>query len=381
MNRFSAMLLGLGIGAGAMYFFDPRYGNRRRAMVTDQWNGLMNRTDNAIDTGVRDLRNRTRGILADAMAGISDEPSSDWVIHERVRAEMGRMVPNAGAIKVDVNQGQVSLTGPVLQRDVDRLISRISIVRGVKGVTNNLMTYQEPGEMPNLQGTEQEMPSAQMQGNWTPTARLLASVGGAGMLLFGVIRGGILGLSMSAAGVGLATRGISNTNIGALLGISPEGEAVHVRKGITINSPIDQVYNLWSNFENFPKFMSHLESVKDLGNGRSHWVAKGPGGVKAEWDAVMTENIPERVISWRSTPDSDVKTRGTVRFQPAGDGETAVNVQMSYTPPAGVIGHAVAKLFGDDPKSAMDDDMVRMKSLLETGKTTAKGREVTDKEV
>ncbi|HEY5572413.1 MAG TPA: hypothetical protein VIK64_05285, partial [Anaerolineales bacterium] len=67
--------------------------------------------------------------------------------------------------------------------------------------------------------------------------------------------------------------------------------------------------------------------------------------------------------------------------EPNPQGGTRVTVRMSYTPPAGAVGHAVASLFGVDPKKAMDDDLVRMKSLIEEGKTTAEGKQVKKEEV
>jgi uncharacterized membrane protein len=78
---------------------------------------------------------------------------------------------------------------------------------------------------------------------------------------------------------------------------------------------------------------------------------------------------------------STVETAGRVRFRSTSDGGTEIDVKMSYNPPAGVVGHAVATLFGADPKRAMDEDMVRLKSLLEEGKTRADGEPVRLEEV
>jgi uncharacterized membrane protein len=93
--------------------------------------------------------------------------------------------------------------------------------------------------------------------------------------------------------------------------------------------------------------------------------------VSVEWDAVVTDWVPSQLIAWKSVEGSTVETAGRVRFEPTGDDRTEIDVQMSYNPPAGALGHAVATLFGADPKRAMDEDMVRLKSLLEEGKTRA----------
>src|SRR5262249_48346927 len=82
-------------------------------------------------------------------------------------------------------------------------------------------------------------------------------------------------------------------------------------------------------------------------------------------------------LAWRSVPGSVVRTQGEVRFTPKPDGATRVDIHMSYTPPAGVIGHAIASLFGADARHEIADDLVRLKSLLEIGKTRAHGHAVT----
>jgi uncharacterized membrane protein len=117
--------------------------------------------------------------------------------------------------------------------------------------------------------------------------------------------------------------------------------------------------------------MSHLEEVQRTGEGRSHWVATGPAGSRFEWDAITTESVPNEVLAWRCEAGSTVDNEGIVRFRPNPDGTTQIDVRMSYNPPAGAMGHAVASLFGDDPKRAMDEDLLRLKSLLEDGETTA----------
>jgi uncharacterized membrane protein len=117
--------------------------------------------------------------------------------------------------------------------------------------------------------------------------------------------------------------------------------------------------------------MSHLREVRDLGDDRSHWVATGPGGVALSWDAVVTERRDDELIRWRSIDGSPVENAGTVRFQDEGGGRTRVDVHLVYNPPAGALGHAVASLFGSNPRQMMNDDLLRLKSLLEDGKTTA----------
>jgi uncharacterized membrane protein len=181
---------------------------------------------------------------------------------------------------------------------------------------------------------------------------------------------------MTTAGLGLAARGLTNKPLSRLVGLEKDEGVIHVDKTIHVNAPVEEVFSMWENFENFPRFMDHLESVTDLGGSTSHWVAKGPAGLPVDWDAVVTEMVPGEVIAWRSTSESTVVTDGRVKFRQGMEDGTDVMVHLRYTPPVGALGHAVAMLFGEDPKTAMDEDLVRFKSLIETGKTTSGGKKV-----
>jgi uncharacterized membrane protein len=137
---------------------------------------------------------------------------------------------------------------------------------------------------------------------------------------------------------------------------------------VTIHRPIEEVYAFWRSFENLPRFMEHLELVTVYGDGRSHWITKAPLGAHVEWDAEVVEDIPNRLISWRSLPGGDVENRGRVQFERApSDRGTIVRVDMLYHPPAGRVGAAVAKLFGEDPERQVHEDLRRFKQVMETG--------------
>jgi len=114
--------------------------------------------------------------------------------------------------------------------------------------------------------------------------------------------------------------------------------------------------------------MEHLESVEELGGGRSRWTARGPLGMPVSWTAEIINDVPSELISWKSVPDSDVTSAGSVRFKPAGgDHGTEVRVNLQYDPPAGKVGATVAWLFGEDPQSQIEEDLRRFKQLMETG--------------
>jgi len=121
--------------------------------------------------------------------------------------------------------------------------------------------------------------------------------------------------------------------------------------------------------------MNHLKAVTCQGPTRSHWVARGPAGVDVEWDAEIINEEPDRLISWRTVGEADVDSAGTVLFVPAVDGRgTRVHVNLDYIPPAGRVGQAIAKIFGDEPARLIRDDLRRFKQLMETGEAAAIGQ-------
>lgn len=143
---------------------------------------------------------------------------------------------------------------------------------------------------------------------------------------------------------------------------------MHARTSITINKPIGEVYAYWLDFERLPSFMYHLESVTDSGGGRSHWKAKAPAGASVEWDAEIVEQIDGEVISWESLAGASVENRGSVRFIEApGDQGTEVTIDIDYSPPGGAVGSVIARLFGEEPRQQVKDDLRRFKQVLETG--------------
>ncbi|MDP9020301.1 MAG: SRPBCC family protein, partial [Actinomycetota bacterium] len=150
----------------------------------------------------------------------------------------------------------------------------------------------------------------------------------------------------------------------------PTTDDGHVRAhaAITVNRPPGEVYRLWRDVENLPRFMAHLESVHGEGDVRSHWVARAPGGRTVEWDAEVVEDLPGELVAWRSLQGADVANSGTVRLAPAPGGRgTEVRVEVEYQPPLGAVGAAAARLFGEQPAQQIEDDLRRFKQVVETG--------------
>jgi uncharacterized membrane protein len=141
---------------------------------------------------------------------------------------------------------------------------------------------------------------------------------------------------------------------------------VSVFEHVTINRSIEELYRFWRNLENLPQLMRHLESVEKITDTISHWRAKGPAGMKVEWDAEVYNEVPNQLIAWRSLEGSDVVSAGSVNFDRVAGG-TRVTVNLQYNPPLGKVGAAVARLFGADAATEIRDDLERFKQMVETG--------------
>lgn len=318
----------------------------------------------------RDMGNRARGVAAKTRNRIFPAGEvDDEILTERVRSKMGRYVSNPGAIEVLAEDGRVTLRGPVLAREAGALLRAVGSVRGVTMVDDRLDTHDDPAAVSARQGGDRrragETPEY-LQRRWSPAARVAAGSLAGGLLLFGLRRRGRLGWAAAALGSGILARSFANRPARSLVGAGEGRGTVDYRRTITVSAPVDEVYDAWSRVENFPRILSHILEVRDIGNGRTRWTATGPGGVPVSWDAVVTRQVPGQVLAWRSEPGSTVDNQGTVHFEPVRDGTaTRIDVHLSYEPPAGSAGDVVASLLGADPGSAMDEDLLRFQSFLE----------------
>lgn len=373
MQRRAVWLSSIGAGAAAAYFFDPAWGNRRRAVARD----ALVRTGHVLTSGTakasRDLRNRIRGVGAAAThLAWRDRPDDD-VLEERVRAALGRVVSHPHAIKVDAHDGRVMLSGPILASEEPALVSTVTSVRGVRRVENHLEQHERANNTPALQGGPSRLPGPPVldvrQRHWAPATRLIVGGAGAGMIAVGANQRHAAGATLVGAGAVLLARAVTNIEFKRLAGVGAGRRAIDVQKTITVNVPVADVFGFWDHFPNFPAFMRNVREVRPTRDPLQwHWVVSGPADVPIEFDAIVTQRIPNRVLAWKTAEGSTVGHAGLVRFDPVGFGATRVQMRLSYNPPGGALAHGVLTLFGADPKRLLDEDLVRMKTALETGR-------------
>jgi uncharacterized membrane protein len=216
--------------------------------------------------------------------------------------------------------------------------------------------------------------SSEHSANIDDVERWVSGISGAALALYGVRRRAVDGVALAALGAALLYRSVTGRSLlyqalGVRLVRTTAGrQRVEVVKAITINRTPDELYRFWRNFENLPRVMRHLESVTVQDDKQSHWVVKGPGGKRLEWDAEIVNDIPGQLIAWQSCEGSDVDHWGVVRFVPAPGGRgTQVTVELEYEPIGGAFGVTVAKLFGEEPGQEIGEDLRRFKQFMETG--------------
>ena len=218
--------------------------------------------------------------------------------------------------------------------------------------------------------------------NISDAERWASMAGGVGLAAYGINKGRLGGWALAGAGAWLFRRGWSgHCHTYQALGLNTAGTGddtrqalggpagVIVEETVSINRPVSELYRFWRNLENLPRFMTHLHSVERITDTLSRWHAKGPAGSTVEWNAEIINEVPDRVIGWRSLEGSDVVSAGSVNFEEAGSGGTHVRVRLQYSPPLGKVGAAVAKLMGADAATQIREDLQRFKTLVETGQT------------
>ncbi len=360
------IVIGAALGGAAMFFLDPEKGRRRRAFVRDQAVKASSNVRTFVENGKRDLVHRGSVTTGRLRSLITKRAASDSVLVDRVRSKMGHYVAHPSAIEVTVSGGEVTLSGSIPAHEHDGLVDGVSRVKGVTAVFDGLTVYERAEGLSDISGSSRERDET-AQESWAPGTRLVSSAAGTTLTLYALARRSrFAGFVALATGVALLARSATNKPLAKLAGMRGY-KGIDVQKTITVDAPVEDVFKFLANYDNFPRFMRNVKSVETFADGRSHWKVAGPAGVIVEWESITTRTEPNELIEWSTIEGSSVEHVGSIDFEPAGAG-TRVRLEMSYNPPAGVLGHVVAKLFGADPKSELDEDMMRLKSTLETGK-------------
>lgn len=286
----------------------------------------------------------------------------DDVLAERIRLKLERYVADPASIRIDVHRGRVVLQGSVLADETEDLLCAVASIPGVHHVENELEARSLPGDPPGVRHDPvraSELMDVRHQ-SWAPAWKL-ATGAVCGGITFLALRGrGALAAAVASLATGLLVQRFAARHRFDMGG----HRVIDFQKSLTVDATPDEVYAFWSRLENFPRIMSHIRDVQDLGGRRSRWTAVGPFGITMSWNAIETARVPGQLLAWRSESRSPIENVGIVRFEPLLEGGTRMDVRLSYNPPRVSFGDAVAVLFGVDPTNAMEEDLARFESLI-----------------
>ncbi|EAU39906.1 hypothetical protein FP2506_17559 [Fulvimarina pelagi HTCC2506] len=152
------------------------------------------------------------------------------------------------------------------------------------------------------------------------------------------------------------------------------GSPAFVGKSVLINRPRAELYDFWRDFELFPQFMENIRAVEVNGD-VSTWTIAAPAGQTVTAEVEVVEDLRNERLAWKSTPQSQIETKGTIDFRdaPAGRG-TYVDALIEYKPPGGAVGRAIADLFRREPHVQARHDLKRFKMLMEAGEVSTSWR-------
>jgi uncharacterized membrane protein len=349
---------GAAAGALLMYMLDPDRGGARRAQSAAAVRNVGSRTSSALGN-VWHGASEYIGAAADKAADLASDAADAVRPNGAARAgsaleRMGRAASEALDAGIDKAKDTLGRAGSAVDTGMDKARDAFTDTQAGGGLRARVRDALHAGP----------------GGEWTPAARNSALAGGGLLALYALTRRSPLAMMLGLAGAALLARGAAGRPLMDMLRSRGRGlgmdQTIDFTKSIHIDASPDEVYDVWANYENFPRFMSHVIEVRDLGRGRSHWIVRGPGGSEFTWNSVLTEHTRPHRLAWRSEAGAEIPQSGSIQFEPYRGG-TRVTVRMSYSPPAGMLGHGLATLLGSDPKAQMDDDLARMKSFIERG--------------
>ena len=377
------LLIGIALTAGITYLLDPTSGRRRRDAVREQVGKAAHKINDGTRAARTDLADRAQRLagecstqakslagqaksLAGSVAGqaksfVKLDPMRDDIVAARARAALRRNLSDSSAIGVAADQGRLILHGHVRPQEHETLRECLREVAGSREVMDHLIERDSGngegnGALRNLRRFDLS------REQWDAAPRFLIGGLGAALVAFGIKQRSALGLLGAAAAIPMIARSAMNKplkRVGRGYGV------VDVHKSIVVDAPVERVFSVFERPEQFPSFMRRVREVR-AENGHSHWVVAGPVGTAIEWDAITTVNQPNEMLGWHSEPGSAIEHAGVIRFERLGPDQTRLDVNLSYSPPAGALGHYAAKLFGADAGSELDEELKRTKRFAET---------------
>ncbi|MFP4599886.1 MAG: SRPBCC family protein [Persicimonas sp.] len=184
-----------------------------------------------------------------------------------------------------------------------------------------------------------------------------------------------LGLLAAGIGGGLIYQGLKQNdlldgNFKELLLNTGASKSTEVRSTITINRPVDEVWEKWRDLSNLGHCMKHIESVSKVDDTHWHWKAHVPksDNMLIEWDSEIIDERDQELLVWRSVRHAEIQNEGMVEFKPSPDGDgTEIHAHIVYYPPAGKVGQTIGRFLKGTSEQLIKQDLRRFKQFMEIG--------------
>jgi uncharacterized membrane protein len=346
------LVIGMATAAGAMYLLDPDSGAARRHVlrrrITAAAKDVNERTrvaGSSFSARAQRLARRTRSLFV-------LDPASDEALARRVRNAVRHTASRPQEIGVSVREGHVLMHGEVSLEEHQRILEAVRSQDGVIVVRDCLTQRAETtADSDADSGLRRFDPR---QENWPAALRLTSGTLGALMLASGVRQRTVPAVLGGVIGAAMVLRSVSNVPFKRF---SPGRGVIDVRKSVDVLAPVSHVFRLLALPESFPAFTPHVREVRRNADGSSHWTVGGVRGPSLEWDSLTTVHRPNEMLGWRSAPDSPIEHAGVIHFEALGADQTRLHIELSYSPPGGVVGHGLARLLGVDPEAELEDSL------------------------
>jgi len=377
----SSTSLGLGMGLGLMYFLDPQRGRRRRRLAQDQAVHLRNQSSRTLIQGVKHVAFRTQGAWSHLRSTLNrnSEPPSNEVLVARVRSKIGRVTSHPHAIQVSAREGRITLQGSILESEVDPVIHAIQRVPGVQQIQPQFHVFSHSEGVPELQGSrrsDSRSSQSRIFGSFfnapqSQHTRILLGITGAASVTYSLLLQGQeiyrrWRLPLLIGGAFFLLRSLSpslSRSKKTLQSIPSFQFSFH--QTIHLNVPLQETFSFLSRVENFEKFVTRLQEVRNLGEGRSYWRIQGPLRLPLSWISEVVQFQPQKKIAWSSLSDAHIQNSGQIQFYQTKNESTQIEFEFHYNPPFGLFGLLLSQLLRFDPKNWIQQSLIQMKQALE----------------
>lgn len=374
--------LGLGLGAAVGYFLDPENGKRRRRLLKDKARHYRRIGASNARKALADAENRVRGVVAEVRSRVGEEGDvPDDLLEQRVRSRLGHLLTHPRAVEVTVEQGFVTLTGAVLESEVDHAIRDLRTLPGVHRVEDRLERFESSEDVPSLQGGRERRGRRFFGTGWSPAYRLAGMTASLPLLGWGLRQRGAAGGVLAGLGASLFARSLLNQPLSKLIGVGADADVIELRKHLSLEGTPEDVFSELRDPERICELLTQVESVSRSSRPNCWEVTvSGPAGLPLRFDVEVVDVVPNRHIAWRSVEGARVPMEGSLHLTSAEGGGTELDLDLRYNPPGGLLGEALATLFGASLRQGFTTDIPRIQRALRARKRpteglTAKGEE------